>query len=80
MAAKARAFAAVCFEDKFGIGIAEEDEPGYWPRPQFGKFDTFDDASAMATELNRQCGIGPQEAAMIVASSMRGHGRKRSRQ
>ena len=64
------AFTAVCTENAFGIGVAERDEPGYFPMPEHGSFPTFNDAMAKAAELNRMIGVSDDEAAAIVGSSM----------
>lgn len=70
------AFATIVSHDPatgrdFGIGLAEENEPGYWPKPEHGPFATWDLAAAKARELNHRLGLSDEEAAHIVASSMR---------
>lgn len=66
------AFTAICLDTgKFGLGAAELDQPGYYPQPQLGEFDTFHDAYAWADKLNvERLGFTLDEAARIVASSM----------
>lgn len=75
------AFSAICLDNgKFGLGAAELDQPGYWPQPQLGEFDTFHDAYVEARKLNTErLGLDDNEAARIVASSMfkQNTGRKR---
>ncbi len=61
----------VCDGPKFGIGLAEENERGYWLQQGFGQFDTYDLAGVKRDELNTQLGLDKDDAAMIVASSMR---------
>jgi hypothetical protein len=55
----------------FGIGLAEENDPGYWPQPGFGSFTTWTEASDKARQLNASQGLTDDDAAHIVASSMR---------
>jgi hypothetical protein len=72
------AFAPVCTPDgRFGLGAAERNQPGYWPVPAYGTFDTWEDASNRAQELNTKRGLEPETAALIVASSMAGKGTRR---
>jgi hypothetical protein len=68
---KREAFVAVLMGRAFGIGLAQEDERGYWPQAGFGTFDSYDAASTKARELNALLGLSAEEAAMIVCSSMR---------
>jgi hypothetical protein len=56
---------------EFGIGLAQENDPGYWPQPGFGSFPTWSEASDKARRLNTTQGLTDAEAAQIVASSMR---------
>jgi hypothetical protein len=72
---KREAFVAVMVDRAFGIGLAEENERGYWPQAGFGTFATYDLAVAKASELNARLGLDPMDAAMIVASSMRAQNR-----
>ena len=36
----------------FGVGLAAENDPGYWPQPGFGSFPTWTEASDKARRLN----------------------------
>lgn len=59
--------------DGFGLGIAIANEAGYYPIPfSWSHFDTFDEASQHAEELNAAEGLSLDQAAKIVFSSMRG--------
>ncbi|HKV44610.1 MAG TPA: hypothetical protein VJT32_08055 [bacterium] len=73
---KREAFVAVLMGSAFGIGLAQEDERGYYPQVGFGTFATYDDACEKARELNTRLGLDPVDAAMIVASSMRTQNRQ----
>ena len=65
-------------QDSFMLGLAEENRPGYYPEPQYGVFATYEAASAKAQELNGLLfKLSPEDAAMIVASSMF-HGKRRT--
>jgi len=66
------AFVPVCSGNSFGLGVAEENEPGYYPQEQHGLFPTYEAASVRAEELNGKLGLTPDEAAHIVCTSMRG--------
>ena len=71
---RTKAFAPVCTHNgRFGLGLAERNEPGYWPMVGFGEFDTWEDARASADELNAKLGLDLETAALIVASSMAGN-------
>ena len=65
----------------FGIGLTQKNQAGYWPTPQHGHFRTYDAAAAKAHELNQARGLSAEEAALIVASSMRAqhHPRRQAR-
>ena len=53
------------------LGVAEENEYGY--RPYRGlSFDSWDAAQARADEMNERLGLSKRDAALIVASTMRG--------
>ena len=55
----------------FLIGLATRDEPGYYPRPDFGFYDSYEEASDAAERLNgTDLGLTDEEAARIVMSSM----------
>lgn len=75
---KQLAYAAVLDRGAFSIGLAQKDQPGYWPTPQHGQFRTYNEAAARAHVLNEARGLSAEEAALIVASSMRAqHGKPR---
>jgi hypothetical protein len=65
----------------FGLGVVEEDEPGYYPY-RGPSYESFETAQAAATTLNERLGLSEREAALIVASSMRSdwHERRRARE
>ncbi len=52
----------------YGLGIAEENEPGYTPLP--GAFPSWETAAAEAADRNTRLGLSADEAWRIVASSM----------
>jgi len=54
----------------FGIGLAVEHEPGYYPQPKLGRYASFELASAEAERGNAILGLSPDEAARIICSSM----------
>lgn len=67
------AFAAIvdARDRAFTLGLAQENQPGYWPQPQHGTFATYAAAAEKAQELNaRLFHLTPEDAAVIVASSM----------
>lgn len=68
---KQLAYAAVLDRGVFSIGLAQQNQPGYWPTPQHGQFRTYNEAAARAHELNQARGLSAEQAALIVASSMR---------
>lgn len=65
------AFTATVTATGFGVGLAEENKPGYWPCPQYGTFATWDEAFAKARELNQARDMNEETAIRIVCSSMR---------
>lgn len=65
-----KAFTAVLVREGFGVGVAAEDEAGYWPLPDHGTFKTWDGAQAEADRLNEGLGLTKVQAWHIVASSM----------
>ena len=67
---KQLAYAAVIHNGAFTIGLAQENEPGYWPTPQHGTFLNYDQAAVKAHELNTARGLTPADAARIIGSSM----------
>lgn len=73
------AFAAVLGDERgYGIGAAEENEPGYTPMPKFGRFDTFDEAQTEAMKHNvDRLGLTREQAYRIIGSSMAGEGTRR---
>lgn len=70
------ALVAVISGQAFGIGLAQENESGYWPQPQLGSYPTYEAAANEADRLNSKLGIAPEVAAMIVCSSMRQSNRR----
>ena len=55
----------------YGLGVAVAGEPGYYPIPaKWCRADSYEDAAQHAEELNA-AHLDPDEAAEIVASSMR---------
>jgi hypothetical protein len=70
------AYTAICSKDGFTIGLAEENQRGYWPAPLYGTFPTWEAASIKASELNRARGLSDQEAIDIVLGSMREQNRQ----
>lgn len=52
------------------IGLAEENQPDYWPQTHCGTFKTREEAQAWADRLNKLLGISPKLAMLIVTSSM----------
>lgn len=54
------------------LGIAVENEPGYYAVPDYWHQDpNYDSLSAYADELNAAIGLSPPAASDIVVSSMR---------
>jgi|TARA_Y100000034_G_scaffold131097_1_gene191056 hypothetical protein len=66
-----QAYTAAIGEDGFIIGTAILGETGYYPQPVYGKFDTWDEASKRAKELNNDLGLEADEVMAIIGSSMR---------
>jgi hypothetical protein len=68
---RAYAFVAVIHEEKYALGVAVANEPGY--APVFGKvFDTDAEAKEWATGLNEHIGRDLRDVASVVASTMFG--------
>lgn len=66
------AYTAVVRHPGFGIGVAEENDSGYWPLASEGRFATWEEASQRARTLNQEkLKLTEEDAALIVASSMR---------
>lgn len=68
------AYTAIVDKNGFTLGIAEENVRGYSPDPngeRWGLYKTLDEARAAADELNTRMGLTPEEAMLIVLSSMR---------
>jgi hypothetical protein len=64
------AFIAV-ITDSYGLGVAVANEPGY--NPINGKtFDSYDEATRWANELNEHIGLSRDAALDIVGSTMGG--------
>lgn len=72
MAGKTYAYVGVLSGPTFGLGIAAANEPGYWPVPLwYAQADSYDEAHAMAEELNRDVlGLNDMAEARIICSSM----------
>jgi hypothetical protein len=64
------AFTAIISGGSFGIGLAAESEPGYWPQTLYGQFPTFRKAMEKSYELNVALGLTLEEAVAIISSSM----------
>ena len=59
-------------EAQYGLGLAEQNQPGYWPIPAYlCHATTYDEVSDHAEKLNREMALSESEALRIVASSMR---------
>jgi hypothetical protein len=71
-----KAYATTINEKGFAIGLSEENEPGYYPCPQYGVFPTYEAAGVKRDALNAELGLTRDEAAMIVASSMAAQNRR----
>jgi hypothetical protein len=70
---KRKAFTAIIQPGGFGLGIAVENEPGYYPVREFppGSFKTWDEAGEKANALNTEkFGLSHEDAWRITASSM----------
>jgi hypothetical protein len=55
---------------RFGLAVVEENEPGYHPYRDV-TFESKELADDAAEGLNQKLGLSREEAAIIVASSMR---------
>ena len=64
------AFTAVITGKGYSIGRADEGVRGYTPKPEFGTFEKWDDAVAVARARNVDLGLTDREAFQIVASTM----------
>lgn len=68
---KRQVYVAIANCDGFFIGLANENERGYIPQPQYGSFKSYEAASAEAEKLNiKEFGIGKHLGCMIALSSM----------
>jgi hypothetical protein len=66
------AFAAVPVGDHYGLGVAEENHPGYYAYdPERLRLESWDEAVDLAKRMNDDLGLNDTEAMLIVASSMR---------
>ncbi|ARJ65966.1 hypothetical protein WV31_10030 [Magnetospirillum sp. ME-1] len=65
------AFTAVVGEDGFGLGVALEGEPGYWPIPEHLATGDWEEMNRAAGAINRHLGLSDDDAIRIVTSSMR---------
>lgn len=70
------AYGAVIHGRAFSVGLAEENEPGFWPMPSLGIFPSYELASAKARELNVARGMTVEEGLRIVTSSMAAQNRR----
>ena len=58
-------------DDRWGLGIAVADEPGYHPiSGLFARASTFEEMMDHADDLNLQRNITRMQGAMIIASTM----------
>ena len=55
----------------YGLGIAAEGEPGYWPFRERLSFATYEAACAEARRINTMLGLTEREAVAVILSSMR---------
>lgn len=60
-------------KDRYGLGVAIANEPGYYPIPlTWANSDSWDSMSDHATELNRDMGLTAINEARIICSTMGG--------
>lgn len=73
------AFAVVIDRDRggFTLGVAKEGEKGYHPYTRAACHPTFDAAQQVADQQNQLLGLTPKDAALIVASTMGGFGKRK---
>ena len=68
-------------DDRWGLGVAVVDEPGYFPVLGFkAHASTYEEMMDYADDLNRQRGITRAKSAIIIASTMKGRGTTMSRE
>jgi hypothetical protein len=65
-----RAWVAVVSDKGFTLGVAVEDEAGYYVT-DYPSVDTYDKATKWAADLNERMGLTEKQAMLIVVSSMR---------
>jgi hypothetical protein len=77
---KKYAFTAVITGDDefpYGLGVAVENEPGYYPIPAHWAHSTeYERMCNHADVLNAQLGMTPRQSMKIIASSMKGSGKE----
>jgi len=80
-AVRTKAYVGVINGQQFELGMAERDEPGYYPMgPGYGVFSTYEEAVTRANEMNMLLwNMTPIEAAEIVSSSMRKQNQRRKK-
>jgi len=67
---KRKAWVAVVSEKGFTLGVAVEDEAGYYVT-DYPSVDSYGKASKWAADLNERMGLTEMDAIRIVVSSMR---------
>lgn len=68
-----KAYVATSQGGGFGLGLAAENEPGYYPVKEYppGAFKSYDEAMDKAESLNAEkFGLSPEDGWKITASSM----------
>jgi len=69
------------WKDRWGLGIAVADKPGYFPiSGDYAHADSYEVMMDHADDLNRQRGITRAQSAIIIASTMGGRGARSSRE
>lgn len=53
------------------FGIAEENQPGYWPSQTWLKGISYPDARRIADDVNWKLGLAKEDASAIITSSIR---------
>lgn len=67
---KPKAWTAVVEKRGFTLGIAVQDEPGYY-QTDYPTVKTYDEAVKWADALNERMGVSKKDAMLIILSSMR---------
>lgn len=71
MKGKTFAFTAVVADEGFGLGVAEQGAPGYWPIPtHLARSPMWEAMNSTAAKLNEHLGLSEKEATDIVTSTM----------